>query len=113
MELGTGGRKDLLGGPFAGTYSGVDGAPMTSDVCMFSGEIESVIHGSGELENSIKGTSRNVAVRAEGIGVGLPVVSGTENKLRAQVVDGDREDASELLACQVADLLSGALIESR
>ena len=76
VELGACRGERLLCGAFAGAYGGVNGAPMAGNVSVFAGEVEGVFDGSGEFENGIESAGGNVAVRAVGEWVGLPVVSG-------------------------------------
>jgi len=111
VELGAGGGEGLFGGAFAGSYSGVDGAPVASDIRVFAGEVEGIFDGSGEFEDGVESAGGNVTVSAVSIGIGLPVMGGAAEELVSHVFDGEREDACEFLAGEIADLLAGALSE--
>jgi len=101
----------LFGGAFAGADGGVDGAPVAGDVSVFAGEVEGAFDGCGKFENGVESSGGDVAVGTESVGVSLPVLRGAIDELAAQKIEGEREDAGELLTGNVADLLAGALRE--
>ena len=111
VELGERWGQGLFCGALAGADGGVDGAPVAGDVGVFAGEVESVLDGSGEFQDGVEAAGGDVAVGAEGVGVGLPVLGGAVDELVAEVVDGGGENAGELLNGEVADLFAGALGE--
>ena len=111
MDFGAGGGKDLLSSSLAGADGGVDGSPMTGDVGVLSSEVECVLDRRGQFKHGVEGACRDVAICTAAEAVSLPVVGGATEELGSQEFEGKREDAVQLLTCEVANLLAGALIE--